>query len=135
VLSLSEVYRDLSDEELKERQDFLLENTVRSRARSTTPEVWERMGVDLETLRPYLRAAAAKQDLNQFIAFQRGFFSTLVPNVRRLGLLDANNGYLRQKWDEFGLLQFEFADDTGSEYENYDEVAKDRVVGATAGAS
>jgi hypothetical protein len=127
VLSLSEVYRELSETELKERQDFLIENTVRSRLRSTTPEVWERLGVDFETLQPFLRAAAAKQDLNQFIAFQRGFFSTLVPNVRRLGLLDANNGYLRQKWGEFGLLQFEFADDTATDYETYDEVAKDKL--------
>ena len=36
-----------------------------------------------------------------------------MPNVRKLGLLDANNGYLRQKWGAAGLLEFEFADDTG----------------------
>jgi ATP-binding cassette subfamily B protein len=47
-----------------------------------------------------------------------------VPNVRKLGLLDANNGYLRQKWGEAGLLEFEFADDTGSDYASYDAVAR-----------
>src|SRR5581483_121261 len=40
VLSLAELYQGLSSAELKERQDFLLENTMRSRARSTTPEIW-----------------------------------------------------------------------------------------------
>ena len=50
-----------------------------------------------------------------------------MPNVRKLGLLDANNGYLRQQWGEAGLLEFEFADDTGSDYETYDEVARDRT--------
>ena len=55
--------------------------------------------------------------------FARGFFAKLVPNVRKLGLLDANNGYLRERWGEAGLLEFEFADDTGSDYETYDAVA------------
>jgi hypothetical protein len=53
------------------------------------------------------------------------------PNVRKLGLLDANNGYLRERWGEAGLLEFEFADDTGSDYASYDAVAQDR---AAAGA-
>jgi hypothetical protein len=29
------------------------------------------------------------------------------------------------------LLEFEFADDTGSDYEAYDEVAKDRAAAST----
>ncbi len=53
-----------------------------------------------------------------------------MPNVRKLGLLDANDGYLRQKWGEVGLMEFEFADDTGSDYETYDAVAgRDRAAG------
>jgi len=42
--------------------------------------------------------------------------------------LTPNNGHLRQN-GEAGLLEFEFADDTGSDYETYDEVAKDRLPG------
>src|SRR3954451_517254 len=130
VLSLAEFYKDLSAAELKERQDFLADNTLRSRARSTTPEIWERMGTSMEAVLPSLMAAVQKRDTNQFAGFQGGFFAKLVPNVRKLGLLDANNGYLRQRWGEAGLLEFEFADDTGSDYENYDEVAKDRAARA-----
>lgn len=127
VLSLSEYYRELSSAELKERQEFLADNTLRSRARSTTPEMWERMGVKLEAVLPFLMEAAAKTDMGMFAGFQHAFFAKLVPNVRKLGLIDANNGYLREKWAEAGLLQYEFSDDTGSDYEQYDEVAKDRA--------
>jgi hypothetical protein len=64
--------------------------------------------------------------------FQRGFYAKLVPNVRKLGLLDANNGYLRKLWGEAGLLEFEFADDTASDFETYDAVAADRQAAAAA---
>ena len=70
--------------------------------------------------------AAGRAKINPGGSFVRGFFTKLVPNTRKLGLLDANNGYLREKWGETGLLEFEFADDTGSDYETYDAVAADR---------
>jgi hypothetical protein len=127
VLSLQELYAGLTEAELKDRQEFLVENTLRSRARSTTPEVWERMGVDVDQVRPYLLEAAGKLQRGPFPGFQAAFFAKLVPNVRKLGLLDANDGYLRRQWGEAGLLEFEFADDTGSDYAAYDEVAADRV--------
>ena len=80
----------------KERQEFLVENTLSSRARATTPEVWERMGVDVDDVRPHLRAAAGKIGMPQGTLLQ-GFYTKLVPNVRKLGLLDANDGYLRER--------------------------------------
>jgi hypothetical protein len=126
VLSLQELYQSLSEAELKDRQEFLVENTLRSRARSTTPEVWERMGVDADEVRPFLYEAAAKLNRGNYVGFQNAFFAKLVPNVRKLGLLDANDGYLRNAWGEAGLMEFEFADDTGSDYTSYDEVAADR---------
>jgi len=132
VLSLKEYYGGLSEAELKDRQEFLVENTLRNRARSTTPEIWERMGVKLEEIVPYIMAAASKMKVSPFAGFQRGFFAKLVPNVRKLGLLDANNGYLRQQWGDAGLLEFEFADDTATDYESYDEVARDRAARAAA---
>jgi hypothetical protein len=128
ILTLKEFYAGLSDAELKDRQEFLLDNTLRNRARSTTPEVWERLGVDVGTLVPHLSAAANKMKASPFAGFQRGFFAKLVPNVGKLGLLDANRGYLRDRWGEAGLLEFEHADDTLSDYASYDEVAKDRSV-------
>ncbi|MGO9857149.1 MAG: ferritin-like domain-containing protein [Acidimicrobiales bacterium] len=127
VLTLSELYRDLSEAELRERQEFLVDATLNSRSRATTPEVWEHMGTTAEEVFPFIMEAAQKARLNPMRGFARGFFAKLVPNVRKLGLLDANGGYLREKWGEAGLLEFEFADDTGSDYESYDEVARDRA--------
>ncbi len=134
VLTLSEVYRDMSEGELKERQEFLVDATLNSRARATTPEVWERMGTTADEVMPFIIEAAQKTKLNPARGFARGFFAKLVPNVRKLGLLDANRGYLREKWGAAGLLEFEFADDTGSDYESYDEVARDREAARAAAA-
>ena len=132
VLSLAEYYRDMSEADLKDRQEFLVENTLRNRLRSTTPEIWRRMGVDAEAVYPCIAEAAGRIKVHPFAGFQRGFFAKLVPNVRKLGLLDANDGYLRTLWGEAGLLRFEFADDTGSDYANYDAVAADRAAAAAA---
>jgi hypothetical protein len=132
VLSLAEYYQGLTDAELKDRQEFLLENTLRNRARSTTPEIWERMGVSAHAVYPAIAEAAGTIKVNPYAGFQRGFFAKLVPNVRKLGLLDANDGYLRTHWGEAGLLEFEFADDTGSDYASYDAVAQDRASAAAS---
>jgi hypothetical protein len=127
IVSLSEYYRGLTAAELKERQEFLLDNTLRNRLRSVTPEVWEHMGLSMEQVLPNLHEAAGRLGASPFQSFQRAFFSKLVPNVRKLGLLDANGGYLREKWGQAGLLQFEFAEDTASDFESYDAVAADRA--------
>jgi hypothetical protein len=130
ILSLSEYYEHLSAAELKDRQDFLLEHTVHARARSTTPEVWERMGVPVDAVVPFIVEAAASMKSSPFQGFQHAFFAKLVPNVRRLGLLDANDGYLRDRWGAAGLLEFEFAEDTSQDYDAYDAVAADRTPGS-----
>jgi hypothetical protein len=132
VLSLTEYYENLSAAELKDRQEFLAENTVRNRTRSATPEIWERMGVPFEQAIPYLAEAASNIDKSVFTSFNQAFYSKLVPNVRKLGLLDANNGHLRRLWADAGLMRWEFADDTASDYETYDAVAADRAA-ATSG--
>ncbi len=126
ILSLSEYYENLSSAELKDRQDFMIENTIRQRGRSTTPEVWDRLDVSLEEVLPFLHQAAAEMGTHPTAQFQRGFFAKLVPNTRRLGLLDANDGYLRKAWGEAGLMEFEFSDDTATDYASYDAVAADR---------
>jgi hypothetical protein len=130
IVSLSEYYKGLTEAELKERQEFLLENTLRNRLRAMTPEVWEHMGLSVDEVLPNLLEAAGQIGHGPFESFQRAFFSKLVPNVRKLGLLEANDGYLRQKWGEAGLLEFEFAEDTASDFESYDAVAADRATAA-----
>jgi hypothetical protein len=58
--------------------------------------------------------------------FQSMLFSKIVPNCKKLGLLDAGDGWLRERFTELGVIQFEDWTDTGEEYATLDEVSKDR---------
>ncbi len=85
VLSLKEYYAELSDAELRERQEFAFEAAVRMRDRFLQQEVWERMGVDTRQMVKILFDAPADQ-----LIFQQMLFSKIVPNCKKLGLLDAS---------------------------------------------
>ena len=131
IISLGEHYRELSAAELKERQDFLLENTqpqpdaLAERRRVGAHGHVARRGVAVDPGGARGDARSARRARSS-----AAFFAKLVPNVRKLGLLDANDGYLRRRWAEDGLLEFEFADDTAADYETYDAVASDRAAAA-----
>jgi hypothetical protein len=56
-------------------------------------------------------------------------FSKIVPNCKKLGLLDASGGWLRRRFEDLGVIQFEDWVDTGEEYGALDEVARDRAAG------
>jgi hypothetical protein len=122
VLSLQEYYTGLSASEIRERQEFAFEAAVRMRDRFIHQEVWEKLGVDVRAIVKLILELPREE--NQF---QAALFSKIVPNCKKLGLLDAGDGWLRQKFTEIGVIQFEDWVDTGAEYELLDEVAKDRV--------
>jgi len=129
VLSLKEYYESLTDAEMLERQQFAFEAAVRMRDRFLQQEVWERMGVDVRTMvRIQLENETNKND----DPFQQLLFSKIVPNCKKLGLLDRNNHWLRRKFSEINVIQFEDWTDTGEEYELLDELGKDRAAAAAA---
>ena len=57
--------------------------------------------------------------------FQVMLFSKIVPNVKKLGLLDAGDGWLRARFTELGIIQFEDQVDTSEEYQTFDAIAAD----------
>jgi len=122
VLSLQELYKGLSASELRERQEFAFEVAQRLQRRFMQTEVWERMGVDPNEVVRILDDAnpPAMQQ------FQTLLFSKIVPNCKKLGLIDAGDGWLRERFTDIGVIQFEDWVDTGEEYTMLDEVAKDR---------
>jgi hypothetical protein len=122
VLSLKEYYGGLSDAELRERQEFAFEAAVRMRDRFLQQEVWERMGIDPRPVVTSLLSIPPEENV-----FQQLLFSKIVPNCKKLGLLDASGGWLRRRFEELGVIQFEDWADTGEEYADLDEVAKDRA--------
>jgi hypothetical protein len=121
VLSLQEVYQELSVAELRDRQEFAFEAALRMRDRFMRQEVWERMGVPVKDMVKFTLAMP-----DELRVFQRLLFSKIVPNCKKLGLLDAGDGWLRDRFTEIGVIQFEDWVDTGEEYADLDEVAKDR---------
>jgi hypothetical protein len=122
VLSLKEYYAGLTGSEIRERQEFAFEAAVRMRDRFLQQEVWDRMGVDVKQATKLVMQAPDRA------VFQGLLFSKIVPNCKKLGLLDAGDGWLRERFTDLGVIQFEDWADTGEEYTALDEVAKDRAV-------
>jgi len=113
VLSLKEHYAELSAPELRERQEFAFEAAVRMRDRFMQQEVWERMGLNPKDVLPLLIENPNRQ------LFQQMLFTKIVPNCKKLGLLDANDKWLRHKFEELGVIEFEDLTDTSDEYEAF----------------
>ncbi|HMT61896.1 MAG TPA: ferritin-like domain-containing protein, partial [Microthrixaceae bacterium] len=113
VISLKEYYEGLTDAEIFERQQFAFEAAVRMRDRFMQQEVWERMGVPVKEAIEAVMLTPTRQ------MFQMMLFSKIVPNCKKLGLLDRNDAWLRRRFEELGVIQFEDWVDTGSEYENF----------------
>ena len=116
VLSLQEVYADMSAGELRDRQEFAFEAALRMRDRLAAQEVWDRMGVA-----PKDAAVVAGQDQGR-LEFQSMLFSKIVPNCKKLGLLDAGDGWLRDRFTEMGVIIFEDFVDTVAEVDLAAEV-------------
>ena len=112
-LSLKEVYQDMTQAELRERQEFAFEAAVRMRDRFLQQEVWERMGADVKKVIPLAYQDPLRQE------FQQLLFTKIVPNCRKLGLLDAGDGWLRKKFGEIGVIQYENWVDTSEEIDAF----------------
>ncbi|MGD0082470.1 MAG: ferritin-like domain-containing protein [Acidimicrobiales bacterium] len=110
VLALQDFYTELSGPEIRERQEFAFEAAVRMRDRFLQQEIWARMGIPARDVLPLTLAAPDRK------MFQVMLFTKIVPNLKKLGLLDAGDGWLRQKFTELGAIQFENLTDTEEEY-------------------
>jgi hypothetical protein len=84
------------------------------------------MGVDKKKVMKMLLELPPEQQI-----FQQMLFSKIVPNCKKLGLLDASGGWLRKRFEEIGVIQFEDWADTTEEFLTFDAVTTDR---AAAGA-
>ena len=80
--------------------------------------VWERCGIDREQITRML-FEIRQPGVNPF---QAALFSKIVPNCKKLGLLDAGDGWLRERFTEIGVIEYEDAPDTEIEYALLDAV-------------
>ncbi|MEZ5381972.1 MAG: ferritin-like domain-containing protein [Microthrixaceae bacterium] len=121
VLTLREYYEGLSDAELRERQEFTFDAAERLRNRFFMVDVWERMGVNPRSVLKLMRDNPPPEQT----MFQQLLFSKIVPNTKKLGLLDASDGWLRHRFEELGVIQFEDWVDTAEEYADLDAFEAD----------
>jgi len=127
VLSLQEAYADLSGPELRERQEFVFEASLRMRDRFLHQEVWERLGVSARAIVPYF----IRQHNEEELLFQRMLFAKIVPNCKKLGLLDGRDRWLRNKFTEMGVIEYEDHVDTSIEYSELNAIERDREAART----
>ena len=113
VLSLREVYADLTQAELRERQEFAFEAALRMRDRFLQQEVWERMGADVSKVLPVIFDNEDRRE------FQHLLFTKIVPNCKKLGLLDGGDGWLRKRFEEINVIQYEDWIDTAEEVDSF----------------
>ncbi len=113
VLTLKEYYQELTLPEIRERQEFAFEAAVRMRDRLLMQEVLHRLDVDVKGAVQFALNDPGRK------MFQQMLFSKIVPNCKKLGLLDAGDGWLRHRFAELGVIQFEDWTDTSDEYESF----------------
>jgi hypothetical protein len=99
VIALRDFYAThFTAAEIRERQEFTYEACVLMRDRFLARDVWERMGMPADECCGYALASPS------MIEFRRMLFSKIVPNVKKLGLLD---DWLRERFQGLGILQYE----------------------------
>ncbi len=113
VLTLREVYVDMDAAEIRERQEFAFEAALRMRDRFLSADVWDRLGVDARTVIPRIWGNPDQQE------FQHLLFTKIVPNCKKLGLLDAGDAWLRRRFEDIGVIQYEDWTDTATEVDTF----------------
>jgi hypothetical protein len=103
VLSLEEIYRDMTAGELREREEFVIDAAHLMRDRLLMHEVWERLGLDVDV---WVRWSI---DTPFMGGFRQLLFSKIVPNLKRLGLLTPR---VRAAFEQIGVLHFEHLPDS-----------------------
>jgi P-aminobenzoate N-oxygenase AurF len=99
VLSLQNFYKtEINERERREREEFTYEACRLMRDRFMGKEVWETLGFPVKECLELSEHSVSQQE------FRRLLFMRIVPNIKRLGLLSP---FLRQKFDELGILKFE----------------------------
>ncbi len=109
VIALEKAYReDLSPQEMREREDFVIESTQLLRDRLLMQQVFERLGWDVPLWTEWAKNTPF------MVGFRQMTFSKIVPNLKRLGLLSPR---VREAYQKLDILRFENLKDSVEEPE------------------
>lgn len=104
VLSLQKMYDGgLTSQEMREREDFVIESTQLLRDRLLMTKVFERLDYDVPVWVDWMQ----NTDFNK--GFRQMMFSKIVPNLKRLGMLTPR---VRDAFAKLDLLKFEHLKDS-----------------------
>jgi P-aminobenzoate N-oxygenase AurF len=98
VLSLKNLYREMTEAERRDREDFVILSSRLMHDRLLGQEVWERMGFPHDECEVAVKASRAMQ------VFRKLCFSKIVPNIKRLGLLTP---YVRSAFEDLDVIEYE----------------------------
>jgi hypothetical protein len=95
-LTLRDYYKQLTETERREREDFVIEGCYLMRDRIRGAEIWQNFGIDAREVKPLVDDSAYMQ------AFRKLLFSRIVPCVRDIGLWGQR---LQQAYVDMGVLE------------------------------
>lgn len=98
VMSLKGFYDHMPENELRDREDFIIESSRLLRDRFLAQEVWATVGL------PQAECEEASKSSMMMTMFRKLLFSKIVPNVKRLGLLTPR---VRKGFEELGVIEYE----------------------------
>ncbi|MEU4576365.1 ferritin-like domain-containing protein [Nonomuraea sp. ATR24] len=98
-MALRDYYRQLSEPELREREDFVIEGCYLMRDRLRGRETWENLGLTKAEVDEAMRAVDESEYLRLFRSL---LFSRIVPCVKDIGLWSPR---LQQAYADMGVLE------------------------------
>jgi len=98
-MALRDYYRSLSESELREREEFVIEGCYLMRDRLRGRETWENLGLSKAEVNEAMRAVDESEYLRLFRSL---LFSRIVPCVKDIGLWSPR---LRQAYADMGVLE------------------------------
>jgi hypothetical protein len=98
VMSLRDIYPEMTSSELKEREEFTIDACRMMRDRFDMAELYERLGLPVEKL------VEIRMNSEGMKLFRNLLFMKIVPNLRKLGLLTPR---VREEFARMDVLKFE----------------------------
>jgi hypothetical protein len=98
VLSLKDIYKEMSSRELADREDFIVHASRLMHDRLLGQEVWERLGFPMAECEELVTRSESMK------LFRKLCFSKIVPNVKKLGMLTPK---VRKGFEDLGVIEYE----------------------------
>ena len=121
LLALQDAYRDLTEAERREREEFVIEAAWLLRDRILAQELYANLGLDVD------ECLAFMEQSDIMTIYRQQLFARVVPTVKRIGLWSDK---IQQAFIDFGVLAF--ADAEPSELFDNDERIAEELEAAIA---